>query len=212
MTSPPRSEAMADWVRGISETTEGLRKARKWLMITGILCMIAGVAAILVPAVASVTIAIFIGWVLIYAGVVMLVHIFRGSLPGPKGLRILEAVLTLVAGLYIVIFPLDGTVSLTFALAVWFLVSGGLLALGAWSDRGSPVATFMGINAVFSLILGVLIAVDLPSSASWAIGLLVGIHLVFWGARAMIAAGLLKALTDGESRSSRVPPTAAPSH
>jgi uncharacterized membrane protein HdeD (DUF308 family) len=42
------------------------------------------------------------------------------------------------------------------------------------------------------VILGILIAVGLPSSAAWAIGLLVGIELIFWGARALLAAHILK--------------------
>jgi uncharacterized membrane protein HdeD (DUF308 family) len=45
-----------------------------------------------------------------------------------------------------------------------------------------------------SVILGFLIAASLPSSATWAIGLLVGINLVFWGVRALIGARLLKEL------------------
>jgi uncharacterized membrane protein HdeD (DUF308 family) len=41
-------------------------------------------------------------------------------------------------------------------------------------------------------VLGILIAVELPSSAGWAIGLLVGINLIFWGVRALVGARLLK--------------------
>jgi uncharacterized membrane protein HdeD (DUF308 family) len=211
-TRPASSEVIADWARGISETGEGLRKARKWLMIAGILAIIGGAIAIAVPAIASVTVAIFIGWVLIYSSIVMFINIFQGGLPGPKALRIAEAALTLVAGLYVVIFPLDGTITLTVALAVWFFASGVLLAAEAWRNRGRPGAGLMGFNGVLSVVLGVLIAVNLPSSAGWAIGLLVGIHLVFWGVRAIVASELLKALIPEDVHRPGMPPTAAPSH
>jgi uncharacterized membrane protein HdeD (DUF308 family) len=211
-TRPPASEAIADWARGVSDTAQGLRTASKWLMIAGILCILGGATAILVPAVASVTFAIFIGWVLIYSSLVMGIELFRGGLPGPKALRIAEAVLTLAAGLYIVIFPLTGTITLTVALAAWFFASGVLLSLEAWRNRGQPGAGIMGFNGVLSVILGVLIAVDLPSSAAWAIGLLVGIHLIVWGVRAVMAAELLRTLTSGrDARTRGMPPTAAPS-
>jgi uncharacterized membrane protein HdeD (DUF308 family) len=48
------------------------------------------------------------------------------------------------------------------------------------------------LGGILSVILGILIAASLPSSAAWAIGLLVGINLLFWGARALAAAWLLR--------------------
>jgi uncharacterized membrane protein HdeD (DUF308 family) len=47
------------------------------------------------------------------------------------------------------------------------------------------------LGGVLSMLLGVLIALELPSSAAWAIGLLVGVNLLFWGVRAIVAARLL---------------------
>jgi uncharacterized membrane protein HdeD (DUF308 family) len=47
--------------------------------------------------------------------------------------------------------------------------------------RGAPNAAMVGINGALSLLIGLLILVDFPSSADWAIGLLVGIDLLFAG-------------------------------
>jgi uncharacterized membrane protein HdeD (DUF308 family) len=168
-----------------------LRRARRWLIVAGILALIGGVAAIAVPAIASVTIAIFIGWVLVFTGVSIAIDAFavRGR---PRWLRLAEAVLGLVAGLCIVIFPLTGTLTLTFFLAAWFFATGVLLLVGTFQQRTRPGVWLMGINGALSLILGILIVAGLPSSADWAIGLLVGINLLFWGIRALVAASLLK--------------------
>jgi uncharacterized membrane protein HdeD (DUF308 family) len=54
-----------------------------------------------------------------------------------------------------------------------------------------------GLNGAMSVILGALIAASLPSSAAWAIGLLVGLNLIFSGVRALIAARVLGRLLDG---------------
>jgi uncharacterized membrane protein HdeD (DUF308 family) len=64
-------------------------------------------------------------------------------------------------------------------------------------------------GGAISVILGVLIAVNLPSSAGWAIGLLVGINLIFWGVRALVAAGLLSSLVAGDRTNDA---TARPGH
>jgi uncharacterized membrane protein HdeD (DUF308 family) len=59
--------------------------------------------------------------------------------------------------------------------------------------RDAPFAWFSALGGVLSIVLGVLIAASLPSSAGWAIGLLVGINLIFWGVRALMGAQLLNA-------------------
>jgi uncharacterized membrane protein HdeD (DUF308 family) len=173
-------------------TGEDLRRVRRWLTISGILGLVAGMAAIAVPAVASVTIAIFIGWMLVFASVAMgmrawALRAHRSEL----GLRVVETLLTFAAGVCILLFPLTGVLTLTFFLTAWFLLSGALLLYAAWRLRGSIGAGWLAFNGGITLLLGLLIAVDLPSSAAWAIGLLVGVDLIFWGVRALVGARAL---------------------
>jgi uncharacterized membrane protein HdeD (DUF308 family) len=171
---------------------EELRSARRRLIATGILSIIVGLVALAVPAAASVGTAIFIGWVLVFAGTLMTAHSLSRGSAGGVTLGVLNGLLTLLVGLYIVIFPLSGTVTLTFALAVWFFGIGVLEVVAAVRTRGQPMAALFGFSGALSAILGVLIVADLPSSAGWAIGLLVGINLVFWGVRALMLASMLK--------------------
>ncbi|MGZ4332231.1 MAG: DUF308 domain-containing protein, partial [Solirubrobacteraceae bacterium] len=109
--------------------------------------------------------------------------------------RGLEALLAFAAGFYVLVFPLSGTVTLTFVLAVWFFASGVLsLSLAFQLARGA--ASWMhAISGLLAVIMGFLIAASLPSSAGWAIGLLIGINLILWGVRALVGARLLKELT-----------------
>jgi uncharacterized membrane protein HdeD (DUF308 family) len=178
-------------VVGLSDAD--LQRARRWLTISGVLGLIGGIAAILVPAVASVAIAIFIGWMLVFAAVVMGMRAFALRADRSEfAVRLVETVLTLAAGLCILLFPLTGTLTLTFFLAAWFLASGAVLLYGAWRLRGHLGAGLLGLNGAVSLILGILIAVNLPSSAAWAIGLIVGVDLIFWGIRALAGARMLR--------------------
>jgi uncharacterized membrane protein HdeD (DUF308 family) len=192
----PRAAVRGASVVGVALSPREARRVRNWLLAAGFLSILGGVAAIAVPAIASVTIAIFIGWILIFAGIVMAIDAFSQRERGRLALRALNAVLALGVGIYLIVAPLSGTLTLTFMLAAWFFATGVLLLAGAWQLRGIGGAWLMALNGVLSLVLGLLIAVDLPSSADWAIGLLVGINLLFWGVRALLAAAALEGALD----------------
>ena len=198
LNAPSRPHDAGDgaWLIGVTLSADDIRRVRRWLVISGVLSILAGAAAIAVPAVASVTIAVFIGWVLVFAGVVMGMHAFSLRDSGSVALRALDALLALVVGIYLIAFPLSGTVTLTLLLAVWFFGMGALGLIAAWRMRGRPGTGIVGLSGAMSVVLGVLIAADLPSSANWAIGLLVGINLILWGVRALMAAGLLKSAVE----------------
>jgi uncharacterized membrane protein HdeD (DUF308 family) len=182
---------MSPLIGGLELTERDVRRTRNVLVVTGILAILGGAAAIAVPAVGSVTMTIFIGWLLIFYGIVVGIDAMSRPAEERSWMRLLNPLLSVLVGIYLVALPLSGTVTLTFLLAVWFLGSGFFLLLGAFGARGIPGAWMVALHGALSVVLGILIAVNLPSSSDWAIGLLVGINLVFWGIRALMAAGLL---------------------
>jgi uncharacterized membrane protein HdeD (DUF308 family) len=187
---------MTAWFNDLRLSDDDVRKARRWLMVTAILALIGGAAAIVVPVVATLTTTIFIGWILVYSGVVMAIHSWTQRAAGRTWERALQALLALVIGIYMVLFPGAGALSLTLLLVIWFVISGGLQLAAARQLRGLPGPGWMLFGGVLSILLAVLIALDLPSSAAWAIGLLVGVNLIFWGTRTLVAASLLKRVVE----------------
>lgn len=163
------------------EVRAGLQRSWKVLMGVGILAILTGCFAILVPAVASVGTAIFIGWVLVFVGGVLIAAAFSAHSVGSLLLRLLWAVLTLIVGLWLIIEPHNGTLTLTFVLGVYFLFMGVTRVTIAFLGRGQEGAGLMGLSGVCGLLIGILVLVKFPSSADWAIGLLVGIDLIFAG-------------------------------
>jgi uncharacterized membrane protein HdeD (DUF308 family) len=159
----------------------GARHRRRSLVLAGVLAIAAGVVAILVPAVASVGTALFIGWVLLLASVAIAVDAFAAHGLGGKLLRILVAVVTFAAGLYLLVSPLEGTFTLTVMLVLWFVGVGIARMATGIAELGTPGAGYTIAAGAMSLLLGVLIARELPSSADWAIGLLVGIDFFVYG-------------------------------
>ncbi len=77
-------------------------------------------------------------------------------------------------------------------LAVWLFARGILTLTYAMQWRGAPGSWIFGLGGILSVILGFMIAASLPSSGTWAIGLLVGVDLILWGVRALVGARLLK--------------------
>ena len=183
---------MTAWFNDLRLSDDDVRKAHRWLMVSAILALLGGAAAIVVPVVATLTMTIFIGWILVYSGVVMAIHSWTQRGAGRTWERALQALLALVIGIYTVLFPGAGALSLTLLLVIWFVISGGLQLAAARRLRGLPGAGWMLFGGVLAILLAVLIALDLPSSAAWAIGLIVGVNLIFWATRALVAARLLK--------------------
>jgi uncharacterized membrane protein HdeD (DUF308 family) len=171
---------------------DGLREGRRWLLISGWFAVVAGAIAILVPAVASVATAIFIGWMLLAGAVFLLVDAFAVRELGRMALRLLLAFAAGAAGLALLLAPLHGTYTLTVLLVLWFALTGTMRIFAAVAERGTPGAGWMGANGVLTLLLAILIGAHLPESSDWAIGLLVGIDFLFYGFGALAAASALK--------------------
>jgi uncharacterized membrane protein HdeD (DUF308 family) len=165
--------------------------ARHWklFLVIGVLCLAAGVFSILMPIVTSVAVTIIVGWALVVAGGVQLAHIFRADGGWEVAWRLLVGVLTVIAGLWLLLAPLTGTITLTVVLVAWFWAVGVTRLVGWWQSRGVEGSWWLAVSGLLSIVMGALIWADLPSSAAWAIGLLVGIDLIF-AAVDLIAAAL----------------------
>ena len=160
---------------------EGLARSWKGLMAVGIVAIVIGCIAILIPAVASVGTAIFIGWLLLFVGAVMVAAAFSAHSIGTLALRMIWAILTVIVGLWLIVEPHNGTLTLTLVLGIYFLFMGLTRTTIAFVARGEPNAGLLGLSGVAGILIGILILAKWPDSADWAIGLLVGIDLIFAG-------------------------------
>ncbi|HEY7456351.1 MAG TPA: HdeD family acid-resistance protein [Solirubrobacterales bacterium] len=163
------------------ELREGLRRGWKTLLAVGIVAILVGCVAIVVPALASVATAIFIGWILIIAGAFLIAGAFAAQTVGSVIPRLVWAILTVIVGVYLIVEPDSGTLTLTLVLGLYFLFMGITRIAVAFGARGRQGAGLVGLSGFAGLLIGILILVKFPSSADWAIGLLVGIDLIFAG-------------------------------
>jgi uncharacterized membrane protein HdeD (DUF308 family) len=170
-------------------TVGGMKKTSGWSMTWGILMFACGILAILLPRISSIEIVIILAWLILVVGVWHLIFAFHSHSIGGFLWKILLATLYVLAGIYMLVNPLISVVSLTLVLAVVFVLEGIIeiaLYFGLRGVRHSGLVLFDGI---VTLILGILIWRQWPSSSVWVIGTLVGISLIFSGiSRFMLAA------------------------
>jgi len=173
---------------------EELRRTRRWLTVAGGLSLLGGIVAIVLPNIASIATAIFVGWLLVFASALYVADAFSTRDGRRIALRLLLAALSFAAGLYLLVAPLDGAFTLTVVLSMWFLAVGVVRIATGIADHNVPGSGMLVLDGVLSLVLGLLIALQLPESATWAIGLLVGIDLLFTGVLLLsLARGLRRA-------------------
>lgn len=160
-----------------------------WFIFLGILFILLGTGAIILPAVATFTAEILLGWLFICGGVFQIFRAYHSKSTGAFWIDVLGMVLYFVAGGLLLAYPIAGILTLTLFLAAFFLVEGILKIIYAfqWKPaKGWGWALFSGLIAI---ALAVMIYVEWPGSALWVMGLLLGIDLIFGGwALIMIAA------------------------
>jgi uncharacterized membrane protein HdeD (DUF308 family) len=181
------------WIgASIADSAEQLRRMRRRLTIAGVLSLLAGIVAIVLPNIASIATAIFVGWLLVLVAALYVVDAFSTPDQTRTALRLLLAVLTFAAGVYLLVAPLDGTFTLTVILVIWFVAIGiARLVIGV-NDYATFEGIMLAVSGALALGRGLLLAMRLPDAASWAIGLVVGVDFIFTGALMIALARALR--------------------
>jgi uncharacterized membrane protein HdeD (DUF308 family) len=163
----------------------------KLYLVEGIVLVLLGVAAIVLPPLATLTVTLLFGWLFLLSGIIGLITTFWMRQAPGFWWSLVSAVLGIVVGVWLLASPVAGAVSLTLLLIVFFIIEGVASIMFALDHRRelSGQWGWMLASGIVDLILAVMIFGGLPSTAAWAIGLLVGINLVF-GGTALIAMAL----------------------
>jgi uncharacterized membrane protein HdeD (DUF308 family) len=156
----------------------------KAFLIEGILLVVLGLGAMIVPPLVSLAVTIFLGWMFLISGVAGLTLTFWArQMPG-FWWSLFSALLAIGAGIVLLAWPVQGTLTLTIVLGAYFLAEGVATIMYALEHRRelSERWGWLLTSGIVDLILSGVIIAGLPGSALWAIGLLVGINMLFGGA------------------------------
>ena len=160
-------------------------------LVEGVVLIVLGMAAIIVPVIATLAFTLVIGWLFLISGGVGLVTTFwMRNAPG-FWWSLVSAAIAIFAGVVLILWPISGTVSLTLVLIAFFFVEGVATIMYAIEHRSqlSYRWGWMLASGIVDLILAGIIFAGLPGTATWALGLLVGINMLF-GGTAMIGMAL----------------------
>jgi len=163
--------------------TQSVREHWVLFLVEGIILLVLGVLAIIVPMLATLAVAIFIGWLFLISGVVGLITTFWARHAPGFWWSLLSAVLGIAAGVVLLASPVTGAVSLTLLLIVFFIIEGVASIMYAFEHKRELSGRWgwMLVSGIIDLILAAIIWAGLPGTAAWALGLLVGINLLFGG-------------------------------
>jgi uncharacterized membrane protein HdeD (DUF308 family) len=160
-------------------------------LVEGIILIILGLAAIIIPPIATLAVEILFGWLFLISGIVGLITTFLMRQAPGFWWSLISAILGIAAGIVLLLWPLSGVLSLTLVLIVFFVIEGGASIMFAIEHKRelSGQWGWMLASGIIDLILAAIIFVGLPGTAAWALGLLVGINMLF-GGTALIAMAL----------------------
>jgi len=177
MTNPSDIERLQ------SRVTASLREHWILFLLEGIVLLLLGLAAIVVPPLATLAVAIFVGWLLLISGIAGLVTTFWARRAPGFGWSLFSAIIGIVAGAVLIGWPVGGALSLTVVLVVFFAMEGVASIMFALDHRRELSGRWgwMLLSGIVDLVLAAIIFLGLPGTAAWAIGLMVGINLIFGG-------------------------------
>jgi uncharacterized membrane protein HdeD (DUF308 family) len=170
-----------------TEMRSAVHEHWKAFLIEGIVLAVLGLAAMIAPLIASLAFTIFLGWMFLISGIAGLAMTYWArQMPG-FWWSLISAALAIGAGLILLTRPAQGVLTLTIVIGAYFLAEGVATIMYALEHRRelSERWSWMLFSGILDILISAMIITGLPGSAEWAIGLLVGINLLFGGASLM---------------------------
>jgi len=164
------------------EMRRTVKRYSLWYLVQGGLMILAGILALVYPAISSVAVVFFIGWLLIFSG------IFQGiSLIGARHvphfwLQLISVALFIVVGALFLRSPGESLLTLTLLLIVFFLIEGISKVIFALTIRPFPNCGWVLVSGIIGILLAFYLWASIPVSAAWLLGVLLGIELICEGA------------------------------
>jgi uncharacterized membrane protein HdeD (DUF308 family) len=171
-----------------------VRQASTWSIVWGVSLIILGMVAMASPVLAAVAVNAFIAWLIVLAGGVHVFLAFHAHRAGSLIWKLLVGIAYICFGIYMIAHPALGVASLTLLLASLFLVEGILNVVLFFRMRSLHASSWVLIDGIITLLLGLMIYMQWPSSSAWAIGTLVGVSMIISGVtRVMLSLAVRRA-------------------
>ncbi|MEM7193156.1 MAG: HdeD family acid-resistance protein [Pseudomonadota bacterium] len=161
---------------------ETVKKYSLWYLIQGVLLVAAGILALLSPVFASLGVVFLLAWILIISGVLQGIGLIGARHVPHFWLQLISAVLAIVIGFLLLRSPGGGLLIMTMLLIVYFMVEGISKIIFALTIRPFPNWGWVLGSGIVGIVLALLLWANMPLTADWLLGVMLGILLVTEGA------------------------------
>jgi uncharacterized membrane protein HdeD (DUF308 family) len=162
-----------------------------------VLLIVFGFLAIGLPLATSFGVVVVVAWLIALSGGFQFIHAFQSKGAGNIIWKVFVAILYLIVGIYLLMNPLVGVAAFTLVLAIFFVVEGIVDLAAYFAARGIPGSGWILADGIVTLILGLLVWRQWPSSSGWVIGTLVGISMIMTGTTRLMISVAARRLTQG---------------
>jgi len=165
-------EAMRDTVKRYS----------LWYLIQGVLLIAAGILAIIYPVLSSAAVVVLLGWLLIISGAVQGLSLIGARHVPHFWLQLISVILAVLIGCLFLRDPAQGLMTIALLLIVFFMIEGISKVVFALTIRPFPNWGWVLASGLVGILLALILWANLPVTALWLIGVLLGINLISVGA------------------------------
>ena len=161
---------------------EKVKRHSFWYILQSVLMILGGILALVFPIISSVAIVIFLGWLLIFSGVLQAFSLIDVRHVPHFWLQLVSVVLSVLVGILFLRNPGAGLLTLTLLLIVFFMVEGISKIIFSLTIRPFPNWGWVFASGVIGILLAFYLWANTPVTAIWLLGVLLGIELISEGA------------------------------
>lgn len=162
-------------------TSGELKKETNVSLLIGVLLIVLGIIGIALPVASTIFAETWFALILISAGAAKLVYAFRTRDQGGFVWKVLLSLLYVATGVMLFVYPRTGVLTLTLLLGSFLLTEGVFELILAFRLRPQQNWTWVLVDGIVTLLLGVFIWFQWPFDAPWLLGTLVGASILFTG-------------------------------
>jgi uncharacterized membrane protein HdeD (DUF308 family) len=171
---------------------ESAKKHAGWLIVLGIVEIVAGILAIAGPFMAGLAVTVMVGIALLLGGGARLVGAFMADSFGAGALTFLWGLIVAATGFYLVIRPSLGLTTLTLVVAMVLFMDGITRVIVSFKMKPVKGWGWMLTGGIVSVLFAGMVGWEFPASSLWVVGTLVGVSLLFNGFTTITVAGTAK--------------------
>ena len=175
MTLEAAAQVMRDAMR------QTVKRHSLWYLVQSALMILAGLLALVYPAVSSVAVVLFLGWLLIISGILQGISLIGARHVPHFWLQLVSVVLFVIVGILFLRNPGESLLTLTLLLIMFFMVEGISKVIFALTIRPFPNWGWVLGSGIVGILLALYLWSSIPVTAIWLLGVLLGIELICEG-------------------------------